>query len=402
VIFQVVLVMVVRMIKATPPNIAIIVSAGRGQRAGGGVPKQYRQLPNGQSALQMSVAAFAAHPQIGAICVVIHPDDKSLYDQQMLAQAKLLPPAAGGATRQQSVQNGLAACRAHAPVAILIHDAARPFISLSMIDRGLTALEGHDGAIPTLPIIDSVKRIDGAQIIGTEARETLVRAQTPQIFTFAAIGKAHAQADQDDAPDDATLAMQAGLDLVIFDGEPQNIKLTFEEDLEATPMSSAVSFRTGFGFDVHQFGPAGSSAVVRIAGCDIPYDRRLLGHSDADVALHALTDAILGALAMGDIGDHFPPSDAAHKDRDSADFVSFAVKAARQRHAEISHVDLTIICQAPKIAPHREAMRDKLAQLIGLKRDQVSVKATTTEGLGFTGRGEGVAVQAVATLKVAL
>ncbi len=394
--------MVVRMTKAASTYTAIIVSAGRGQRAGGGIPKQYRPLLNGQSALQMSVAAFAAHHLISAIYIVIHPDDRAFYDAQIGAHPKILPPVAGGATRQQSVQNGLAACRPHAPSAVLIHDAARPFISPGLIDRGLAALEGHDGAIPALPIVDSVKRIDGDQIIGSEKREKLVRVQTPQIFTMAAIEQAHALADLADASDDAALATQAGLDLVIFDGEPQNIKLTFEQDFEATTMSSAVSFRTGFGFDVHQFGSAGSSDVVRLAGCDIPYDRPLLGHSDADVALHALTDAILGALAMGDIGDHFPPSDAAHKNRDSADFVTFAVQAAQQRQAEITHVDLTIICEAPKISTHREAMRAKLANLIGLAHDQVSLKATTTEGLGFTGRGEGIAVQAVATLKVAL
>ncbi len=393
--------MVVRMTNATPQNIAIIVSAGRGQRAGGGVPKQYRQMRNGQSPLQMSVAALAAHHQIGAICVVIHPDDRPLYDAQIAAQAKVLPAVDGGATRQRSVQNGLEACRPHSPAVVLIHDAARPFISLDLIDRGLAAVTGHDGAIPALPIVDSVKRIDGRQIIGSEAREMLVRVQTPQIFTFAAITQAHAQAADDNASDDATLATQAGLDLVIFDGEPQNIKLTFEEDFGSAPMTTPISFRTGFGFDVHQFGSVGSGSTVRLAGCDIPFDRCLIGHSDADVALHAVTDAILGGLAMGDIGDHFPPTDAAHKDRDSADFVTFAVTAAHQQHAEITHLDVTIICEAPKIAPHREAMRERLAQLLGIARNQVSVKATTTEGLGFTGRGEGIAVQAVVTLQVA-
>ena len=347
----------------------------------------------------MSVAALIAHPRIDAVCVVIHPDDKNLYLAQVEAHEKLLAPAIGGATRQASVHNGLDACRGLSPDVVLIHDAARPFISSALIDRGLSALTGKDGAIPALPIIDSVKRVEGSRIIGNEARETLVRVQTPQIFSFPAILKAHQQAHDADASDDATLATQAGFNIAIFDGEPDNVKITFEEDFSATPMTTPMSYRTGFGFDVHQFGNT-STSHIRLGGCDIPFDRPLSGHSDADVVLHAVTDAILGALALGDIGSHFPPSDMTHKDRDSADFVHFAAAAAKSRQAEITHIDITIICEAPKISPHREAMRDKLADLLSLSIDSVSVKATTTEGLGFTGRGEGIAAQAVVTMKL--
>ena len=389
----------------TPSNIAaLIVAAGRGQRAGAGVPKQYRLMPDGSgSILAHSIAAFAAHGAIGSICVVIHENDVELYNNSIneLNNNINFFSTYGGATRQASVLNGLSALAEKQPDAVLIHDAARPFLSDALISRCIAALQESDAAIAALPVTDTLKRGEAGHIQETVARDGLYRAQTPQAFAFDKILAAHQAAAErgDSLTDDAAVAEAAGLQVALVEGDSQNIKLTFEDDF-VTPASinPAIMPRTGLGYDVHRFGEPSSAQHIMLGGVAIAHDRALIGHSDADVALHAITDALLGALAEGDIGDHFPPSDAANKDRPSADFLAHAVTLAEARDARISHIDLTLICEQPKIGPNRAAMRQAIADLCAVPLNAVSVKATTTEGLGFAGREEGLAAQAVVTV----
>lgn len=383
------------------PTLAIIVAAGRGLRAGAGIPKQFRPLAgSGKSPLALALQTFLAHEQIDYVCVVIHPDDMARYQEISPQSKKLLPPVFGGATRQESVFNGLKAQEKLQPQIVLVHDAARPFVSADLINRGLDALQSYDGAIPALPLVDTIKRVNGQEITRTEDRETLRRVQTPQIFKFPAFYEAHSLSETTSVTDDAAIAEMAGLRLVLFGGEEQNIKLTFAEEFMDNQPTAQLEPRTGFGYDVHKLISGSQTKHIRLCGCDIAFDRVLEGHSDADVGLHALTDALLGALSLGDIGFHFPPSDNAHKNRDSADFIHFAVEQIAQRGAYISNVDITLVCEKPKINPHREAMQLRVASLLGIDIGRVSIKATTTEKLGFTGREEGIAAQAVATIMV--
>jgi 2-C-methyl-D-erythritol 4-phosphate cytidylyltransferase/2-C-methyl-D-erythritol 2,4-cyclodiphosphate synthase len=387
-----------------PTNLALIVAAGRGQRAGDGLPKQYRALPDrpNTALVTASLAAFLHHDAIDFVAVVIHQNDIGLYQasvRDFVDNPKLLPPIIGGATRQQSVLLGLEGLAAQfadtPPKQVLVHDAARPYISNALISRCLLALGSAAGAVPALPVTDTLKRGDNGKIAETVSRDGLWQAQTPQAFTFAALLDAHRRAPQG-LTDDAAVAEFAGLPIALVTGEAQNVKLTHEEDF--MPPALQVQPRTGFGYDVHRFADAPSNSHIRLGGIDIAHTHQLVGHSDADVALHAVTDALLGALAQGDIGSHFPPSDDAHKDRDSADFLTHALLLADEAGARLTHIDVTLICQAPKIEPHREAMRQRLSELLRLPVAAISVKATTTEGLGFTGRGEGLAAQAVATV----
>jgi 2-C-methyl-D-erythritol 4-phosphate cytidylyltransferase/2-C-methyl-D-erythritol 2,4-cyclodiphosphate synthase len=387
-----------------PTNLALIVAAGRGQRAGDGLPKQYRALPDrpNTALVTASLAAFLHHDAIDFVAVVIHQNDIGLYQasvRDFVDNPKLLPPIIGGATRQQSVLLGLEGLAAQfadtPPKQVLVHDAARPYISNALISRCLLALGSAAGAVPALPVTDTLKRGDNGKIAETVSRDGLWQAQTPQAFTFAALLDAHRRAPQG-LTDDAAVAEFAGLPIALVAGEAQNVKLTHEEDF--MPPALQVQPRTGFGYDVHRFADAPSNSHIRLGGIDIAHTHQLVGHSDADVALHAVTDALLGALAQGDIGSHFPPSDDAHKDRDSADFLTHALLLADEAGARLTHIDVTLICQAPKIEPHREAMRQRLSELLRLPVAAISVKATTTEGLGFTGRGEGLAAQAVATV----
>ena len=299
----------------------------------------------------------------------------------------------GGAERQDSVLNGLKALMDDAPDRVLIHDAARPYVSGALINTCIAALENSDAVIPALPVTDTLKRAEGDTITTTVSRDNLYRAQTPQAFAFDKILAAHERAAKG-MTDDAAIAEAAGLKVKLIDGDAKNIKLTHEEDF----MTTSLMPRTGSGYDVHRFDAAGSANEIMLGGIAVPHDCALIGHSDADVALHAITDALLGALAEGDIGDHFPPSDDAHKDRPSADFLSHAVTLAGEKQARISHIDLTLICEKPKIGPHRDAMRARIAEICRIEPSRVSVKATTTEGLGFTGRGEGMAAQALVTV----
>lgn len=387
---------------------AVIVAAGRGTRAGGTVPKQYSDLA-GRPVLAHTVSAFAGNPGIDHVQVVIHRDDEAAYREACGAQAKLLDCVHGDETRQGSVLAGLAALESVAPDHVLIHDAARPFIDGETIGRVLSALKTHPGAIPALPIADTVKRSAGGSISETVDRRDLFTAQTPQGFRYAAILDAHRKAQaagRSDLTDDAAVAEWCGLDVAIVAGSPENRKLTTAEDISEAQRRMSVDaalamadIRVGHGYDVHAF-EAGDHVVL--CGVQVPHEARLKGHSDADVGLHALTDAIFGALGDGDIGRHFPPSDPQWKGAESHIFLKAAGEAVAERSGAIANVDVTLICEAPKIGPHAEAMRERIGGILAITVDRVSVKATTSERLGFTGRREGIAAYATATLRLPL
>jgi 2-C-methyl-D-erythritol 4-phosphate cytidylyltransferase/2-C-methyl-D-erythritol 2,4-cyclodiphosphate synthase len=356
--------------------------------------------------LALTIAAFARHEGIRDVQVVIHPADAGLYAAAAAPfESRLRPPVPGGARRQDSVRAGLEALGAEAPERVLIHDAARPFIGNDLIDRVLGALDTHAGALPALPVTDSLKRAENGQVVGSLDREALWRAQTPQGFRYDAILAAHraAAGEPREFTDDAGIAEWFGLDVVLVEGSEENRKLTTAEDIAAAgrmlaqKAEPAASLRVATGYDVHAFGPG--DAVI-LCGVRIPHAKKLVGHSDADVGLHALTDALLGSIADGDIGVHFPPSDARWRGAASELFLKDAAARVRARGGEIVHADLTFICEAPKIGPHREAMRAKLAEMLGLDVSHISIKATTNEGLGFIGRGEGIAAIATATVRL--
>jgi 2-C-methyl-D-erythritol 4-phosphate cytidylyltransferase/2-C-methyl-D-erythritol 2,4-cyclodiphosphate synthase len=374
----------------------IIVAAGRGVRAGPGLPKQYRQLA-GRSVLAHTLAAFASHPGAGPIVTVLHPEDAGLFAAHVpAALARRCLCVSGGATREASVRAGLEALARHAPSHVLIHDAARPLVSHALIDRVCAALARHAAAAPALAVTDALWRGAAGHVAGVQDRAGLYRAQTPQGFAFGAILAAH-RAHPGGAADDVEVARAAGLDVAIVAGEDANLKITAPGDFDRAlkMLEAAMDVRTGTGFDVHRFG-AGNH--VTLCGVEIAHPRGLEGHSDADVAMHALTDAIYGALAEGDIGTHFPPSDPQWRGAASRIFLEHASGRARARGFRVTHVDVTLICEAPKIGPHAGAMRDSLAAILGLEAGRVSVKATTSERLGFTGREEGIAAMASATL----
>ncbi|MCW5696563.1 MAG: bifunctional 2-C-methyl-D-erythritol 4-phosphate cytidylyltransferase/2-C-methyl-D-erythritol 2,4-cyclodiphosphate synthase [Bauldia sp.] len=384
---------------AQPKVAALIVAAGRGMRAGGEVPKQYRPLA-GQSILSRSLRPFLDHPQVAQVAVVIHPDDRALYDAATTAHARLTEPVAGGDTRQESVRLGLAGLAAGKPDLVLIHDAARPFVTAAVIDRVIAALDDVPGALPAIPVADTLKRgaADGA-VTETVPRDGLFGAQTPQGFHFEPIRQAHEAARGQALTDDAAVAEAAGLAVRLVAGDAANIKLTTAEDIAAAEerMESAGETRVGTGYDVHALGPG---TAVTLGGVAIPHDGALVGHSDADVALHALTDALLGAIADGDIGVHFPPSDPEWRGAASSRFLAFAVERVLTRGGAIVHLDLAIVAEAPKIGPHRDAMRARIAEICGIDTGRVAVKATTSERLGFLGRGEGIAAIATATIRL--
>jgi len=380
----------------SPQITALIVAAGRGVRAGGGIPKQYRTL-RGQPLLAHTVDAFLTHPRISRILVVIHPDDRALYDSAIGSRA-LLPPAPGGDARQDSVRLGLEALTASPPDYVLIHDAARPFVDTALIDRVIDALARHDGAIPGLALSDTIKRAGKGLVEGTVPREGLYRVQTPQGFHYKAIVAAHRSQQGQALTDDAAVAEAAGLSVAMVAGAEENMKVTEPEDFaraEADP--AAFDVVVGQGFDVHQF-EAGDH--VWLCGVKVPHSHGLEGHSDADAGLHALTDALLGAIGAGDIGVHFPPSDPQWKGAASDRFLAHAAKLVVEAGGRILNVDVTFICERPKIGPHRPAMVARLSEILGLPPQRISIKATTTEGLGFTGRREGLAAQAIASLRL--
>lgn len=384
---------------------ALLVAGGSGARFGGDVPKQYRLL-GGRAILRRTAEAFLAHPAVAGVRVVINPAHRDLYDAAM-AGLGLREPVAGGATRQDSGRLGLEALTAdgNPPACVLIHDAARPLVSAATIGRVRAALDRGPAAIAAVPVTDTLKLSAEGLSAGTVDRTGLWRAQTPQGFRFDEILAAHRALAGESLTDDAAVAERAGLPVALVEGDEENIKVTTQADLEragrllgtAGPAPALTDIRTGNGFDVHRFGPGDH---VMLCGLAVPHNQGLIGHSDADVGLHAVTDAVLGALGAGDIGSHFPPSDPQWRGADSALFLRHAAGLALARGGRIAHVDVTLVCQRPRIGPHRAAMQARLAGILELEEERVSVKATTTEQLGFAGRGEGIAALATATVRL--
>ena len=370
---------------------AIIVAAGRGTRAGGTVPKQW-QLLAGQPVVRHSIRAFAGLAD--QVILVVHPDDVARATPMGVQLVE------GGATRDASVRNALNHLAGTGTSRVLIHDGARPLISPALITRLIGALDQSVAAAPAVPVTDALWRGDDLRVTGTQDRTGLWRAQTPQAFHFDAILAAH-RAHPGGAADDVEVARAAGLDVMIVQGDEDNLKLTFAADFaraERILKGRSMDIRVGNGFDVHAFGPGDH---VWLCGVQVPHGRGLVGHSDADVGMHALTDAIYGALAEGDIGQHFPPSDPQWKGAESHIFLRHAANRAAQRGFAIAHADVTLICERPKIGPFAGPMRAALAAILGIAPDRISVKATTSERLGFTGREEGIAALATATLVAA-
>ena len=381
---------------------AVVVAAGRGVRAGGELPKQFRQI-GGDTLLRRALLSFVEASDVNLVQPVIRAEDADIV-RALTHGMDVLAPVFGGATRQASVRAGLEALEPRRPDVVLVHDAARPFASAALISRAINAAKQTGAAIPVLPVTDTIKRIDSAGTVeATLERSSLRLVQTPQAFAFSALLEAHRRAaaqKRDDFTDDAALAEWAGLKVAVFAGEPGNVKLTTADDFvraEAIQSAALGDIRTGSGLDVHAFGPGDH---VTLGGIHIPHGQALTGHSDADVALHALTDALLGALAEGDIGAHFPPTDPQWRGASSDRFFTFAVERVRLRRGRIAHLDLTIVCEAPRIGVHRDNMRANIARLAGIEIERVAVKATTSEKLGFTGRGEGIAAYATATVRL--
>jgi 2-C-methyl-D-erythritol 4-phosphate cytidylyltransferase/2-C-methyl-D-erythritol 2,4-cyclodiphosphate synthase len=381
---------------------AVVVAAGRGYRAGGDGPKQYREI-GGEPVVRSSLKGLAGHPGIAMVQPVIHPDDAALF-QAAAAGLDVLEPVFGGPTRQASVRAGLEALSPRGPDLVLVHDAARPFASAALITRGIAAAKACGAAIPALAIADTVKTVDpSGAVTGTIERAQLRLVQTPQAFAFATLLAAHQRAraaGREDFTDDAALAEWAGIKVGTFEGEAANVKLTTADDFAragAAELAALTDVRTGFGYDVHAFGPGDH---VTLGGVRIAHMQGLSGHSDADVVLHALVDAILGALADGDIGVHFPPSDPQWRGAPSDRFLAFAIERLRARKGRIAHLDVNVVCEAPRIGPHRDAMRSRIAEIAGIDVTRVAVKATTSEKLGFIGRSEGMAAFATATVRL--
>jgi 2-C-methyl-D-erythritol 4-phosphate cytidylyltransferase/2-C-methyl-D-erythritol 2,4-cyclodiphosphate synthase len=382
----------------------VIVAAGRGERAGNPQdgPKQYRAI-GGRPVLARTIDRFAAHPAIGRIVVAIHRDDRDLYEAAVGDLGGRVAAVIGGASRQVSTLMALRALAGAAPDIVLIHDAVRPFADATLIDRVIAQAASGTGALPALPVTDTLKRRADAGLL-TIDREGLHAAQTPQGFPFAAILEAHESAHRSgrsDFTDDASIAEWAGLAVVLVEGAQENVKLTFARDLEMaderlTPRQAAFpDVRTGNGYDVHAFG---QGDAVMLCGVRIPHGRTLSGHSDADVGLHALTDALLATCGAGDIGTHFPPSEPQWRGAASRLFVEHAASLVRMHGGRIANVDVTLICEAPRIGPHREAMTAELSAMLGIAAGRISVKATTNERLGFVGREEGIAAIATASV----
>jgi len=377
---------------------ALIVAAGRGHRVGGETPKQYLDLA-GQKILRRTLEPFLKAAFVKDIQCVIHGDDEEFY-AQACEGLTLLPAVHGGQTRQQSVLKGLEALAPHDPDLVLIHDAARPFLSQDQLWDVTKACEKFGAVIPALPLTDTIKQMEGQNVCTTLDRNILIRAQTPQAFRFKAIYMAHRRQEGHALTDDAAVAEACGLKVKTIAGQEDNFKITTAQDLtkaEYMIKQKRTDYRTGYGYDVHAFE---EGRQVILGGIKIAHDKKLKGHSDADVALHALTDALLGAIAEGDIGTHFPPSDDQWENAASDIFLRHALKLLQDKDGIISNIDLTIICEAPKIGPHRDKIRQNISEILGLETDRISIKATTTEKLGFTGRGEGMAAEALVSVRL--
>ncbi|NQV57220.1 MAG: bifunctional 2-C-methyl-D-erythritol 4-phosphate cytidylyltransferase/2-C-methyl-D-erythritol 2,4-cyclodiphosphate synthase [Rhodospirillales bacterium] len=379
--------------------IALLVSAGRGHRIGGEIPKQYLDL-GGASLIRRSAEPFLNHPGVDGVVAVIHPDDREIYNRAVDGLA-LAAPITGGSERQDSVRLGLEALGNAGPVPgkVLIHDAVRPFVSEIVISNVINAVGPDAGAIPALAVVDTLKRGAGGRVGATVPRADLWRAQTPQGFPYPAILEAHRAAKGLELTDDAAVAEAYGLAVALVAGDENNFKVTGADDLARAERFVQVpgSPRVGMGFDVHRFA---DGRPLFLGGIEIPHGQGLAGHSDADVALHAIVDALLGAIGAGDIGVHFPPEEAKWKDAPSHIFLKAAGDAVAEASGVIRNIDLTVICEAPKIGPYREQMRSRISDILSISAAAVNIKATTTERLGFTGRGEGIAAQAVATVEI--
>lgn len=373
----------------------LIVAAGRGRRAGGSVPKQYASY-DGVPLLRKTILSFYNNRLIDVIKVVIHPEDRPLYDASA-SDLDLSAPCPGGETRQDSVRLGLEALADEKGLErVLIHDGARPFVSGDLIARMISALDEAPAAIPGLPVTDTLKEVDANLVVDTPDRARFWRVQTPQAFDFKFILEAHRKLQGEALTDDAAVAEKAGMTVKLVKGDERNIKITTPQDMDMLNHAPS-THRVGFGYDVHRLGPGND---VTLCGVKIAHNQGLIGHSDADVALHALTDALLGAIGAGDIGVHFPPSQAKWKDVSSKIFVDKAASLIDEAGGTIENVDITLICENPKISPHSQAMKDSVADMLDLTPEAVNIKATTTERLGFTGRGEGIAAQAVAMVRL--
>lgn len=375
--------------------VALILAGGRGTRLGADTPKQFLPL-GGKTVLRHAAEAFLDHPAVDRVRVVIAAGDRPRHDEALSGLA-VMEPVLGGPSRQDSALRGLESLCGSPPRLVLIHDAARPFPGPGTIARTVRALERHPAAAPALPLTDTIKEAHGGLVDRTVDRSRLRSVQTPQGFRFPQILAAHRAAAAREATDDAAVAEQAGLEVALVAGSKANIKITTEDDLVLARhlLGGEGTQRTGFGFDVHAFGPGDS---ITLCGVEIPHDRGLIGHSDADAALHAVTDALFGAVGAGDIGMHFPPADPAWRGAASEVFLRRAAGLVAEAGGAVVNIDLTIVCESPRIGPHRATMRARLAGLLGVDASRVNVKATTTEGLGFTGRSEGVAAQAVAVV----
>ena len=379
-------------------TIALIVSAGRGQRIAGTIPKQYALL-GAETVLSQTVRRFVSHSKVDAVRVVIHPDDEELY-KSATTDFDLLPPVFGGSVRQDSVRLGLESLGELCPSNVLIHDSVRPFVSDSIIDNILEELLNGRSCIPGLPVSDTVKKIENGYVVETLERSKLWHIQTPQGYPFSEILSAHRSLIGKDFTDDAAVAEAHGLSVAVIHGSTDNVKITHPEDMERARKN--ISFQTpdirvGSGYDVHRFS---KGDFLTICGVKIPFVFSLAGHSDADVGLHAATDAILGAAGKGDIGEYFSPSEEKWRDASSHTFLSYAGEVVRSMNGMIQNLDITIICEAPKISPYRSEMRAKISEILSLNPSRVNIKGKTTEKLGFTGREEGIAAQATATLLI--
>jgi 2-C-methyl-D-erythritol 4-phosphate cytidylyltransferase/2-C-methyl-D-erythritol 2,4-cyclodiphosphate synthase len=387
--------------------VALITACGRGNRfnQGEGIPKQYLPLA-GISLLRHSILTFLNHPQITDVMCVIHPDDVALYEEAAMG-LDLLNPVFGGDTRQASIRLGLEALRDYKPNKVLIHDGVRPFVSKRIINGILEKLETHPAVIPAIAVEDTLKKYSDGKIEWTLERENLWRAQTPQGFIYDDILNSHIAFKDLNFTDDASLNEYAGIPVAIVPGSQNNFKITTEEDFDRAKRMAAMLIqnvkeenRCGTGFDVHAFRERekDENNLIRICGVDIEFDRKIDAHSDGDVAIHALIDALLGAIGEGDIGEHFPPSDMKWKNADSCEMLKTINHLLKKKGGTILNIDLTILCEKPKISKFKNQMKHRLAEVLNISATRVNVKATTTEKLGFTGRGEGIAAQAVASI----
>ena len=379
-------------------TVALIVSAGRGRRISGKTPKQYLPL-GGETILSKTARAFINHKKIDAVRIVIHPDDQDLYDTAT-GGLNLLSPVYGGPERQDSVRNGLESLEELSPLNVLIHDSVRPFVSHSLIDRILNMLLDGKGCIPGVPIMDAIKLLDDGKIVKSLERSNIWRVQTPQGFPFDQILAAHRSLIGNNLADDAAVAEAYGLSVVVVQGLLDNEKITNKEDLEKAMQKHSLKFpdiRVGNGYDVHRFS---KGDFVTICGIKIPFSFGLEGHSDADVGLHALTDAILGALSKGDIGEYFPSTDEQWRNASSHIFLRYAGEVLSSMNASVQNLDITIICEVPKISPYRDEMKNNICEILSISPSRVNVKGKTNETLGFIGRKEGIAAQATATILI--